>query len=129
MRAALYYRRSSEMQADNFSLDAQQRACREYCQSHGWTVAGEYIDDARSERSADLSKRPEFSRMLEDAEAGACDVIVVQKLDRFSRNLIVTMTTLERLSGAGVGFVSISEQMDFTTPTGRMLLSLLASFA
>ena len=69
------------------------------------------------------------SSMLADAEAGLIDVVVVHKLDRFARNLRVTLETLERLERAGVGFVSISEQMDFTTPIGKVMLATLAAFA
>ncbi len=61
--------------------------------------------------------------MLADAEAGPVDVVVVHKLDRFARNLRVTLETLERLERAGVGFVSIAEQMDFTTPIGKVILA------
>ena len=56
-------------------------------------------------------------------------MIVVHKLDRFSRNLMVTLETLHRLEGAGVGFVSISESMDFTNPIGQVVLATLAAFA
>jgi hypothetical protein len=108
LRVGLYYRRSSEMQADNFSLDAQLRACHDFCRQRGWTIGGEYTDDGKSGRTADLAKRPAFAAMLADAEAGACDVIAVHKLDRFARNVIVTMTTLELLNACDVGFVSIS---------------------
>ena len=67
--------------------------------------------------------------MLADAEAGLIDVVIVHKLDRFARNLRVTLETLERLERSGVGFVSISEQMDFTTPIGKVILATLAAFA
>jgi site-specific DNA recombinase len=67
--------------------------------------------------------------MIEDAEAGLLDVVVVHKLDRFARNLRVTLETLERLDRAGAGFVSISESMDFTTPIGKVILATLAAFA
>ena len=56
-------------------------------------------------------------------------MVVVHKLDRFARNLRVTLDTLERLERCGVGFVSISEQMDFTTPMGKVILATLAAFA
>ncbi len=67
--------------------------------------------------------------MINDAEAGLVDVVVVHKLDRFSRNLMTTLDTLQRLEGAGVGFVSISEAMDFTTPIGKVILATLGAFA
>ncbi len=129
VRAAVYHRVSSEEQVEGYSLDAQQRATAAYCAAHGWELMPEYRDEGKSARSDDLAKRPDFARLLADAEAGLVDVIVVHKLDRFARNLRVTLETLERLERAGVGFVSISEQMDFTTPIGKVILATLAAFA
>ena len=129
LRAGLYGRVSSEEQVQGYSLDAQHRAGRLYCEAHDWPVVRVYTDEAKSARGDDLSKRPDFQRLLADAESGLLDVIVVHKLDRFARNLRVTLETLERLERAGVGFVSISEQMDFTTPIGKVSLATLAAFA
>jgi site-specific DNA recombinase len=80
-------------------------------------------------RTDDLSKRPAFRQMLNDAEASHFDVVVVHKLDRFARNLRVTLETLDRLERVGVGFVSISETMDFSTPMGRMVSSTMGGLA
>jgi DNA invertase Pin-like site-specific DNA recombinase len=129
LRAAAYRRVSSEEQVEGYSLDAQTRAIRLYCESHGWSILHEYSDEGKSARTDDLGKRPAFARMLADAEAGRFDVIVVHKLDLFARNLRVTLETLERLDRAGVAFVSIGEQMDFTTPIGKVILATLAAFA
>src|SRR5215213_4703102 len=129
VRAALYQRVSSEDQIEGYSLDAQDRSGRLYCQTHGWNVGQVYRDEGRSGRTDDLSKRPAFQQMLADAEAGLIDVVVVHKLDRFARNLRVTLETLERLQRAGVGFVSISENMDFTSPIGKVILATLAALA
>ena len=128
-RVGLYERVSSEEQVEGYSLDAQDRAGRLYCEAHGWEIAQVYRDEGRSARADDLAKRPAFREMLADAEAGRLDVIVVHKLDRFARNLRVTLETLERLERSSVGFVSISEQMDFTTPIGKVILATLAAFA
>src|SRR5829696_6585163 len=129
VRAALYERVSSEEQVEGYSLDAQDRAGRLYCEAHGWQVVQVYRDEGRSARTDDLAKRPAFQQMLADAEAGLIDAVIVHKLDRFARNLRVTLETLERLEGARVRFVSISEQMDFATPIGKVVLSTLAAFA
>ena len=129
LRAAPYRRVSSDEQIEGYSLDAQTRAVRQYCESHGWAIVHEYSDEGKSARTDDLAKRPAFGQMLADAEAGLFDVIVVHKLDRFARNLRVTLETLERLDRAGVAFVSISEQMDFTSPIGKVILATLAAFA
>jgi hypothetical protein len=67
--------------------------------------------------------------MLDAAEAGQHDVVIVHKLDRFARSLMVTLRELKRLEEHRVGFVSLSESMDFTTPIGRVILATLAAFA
>lgn len=54
--------------------------------------------------------------------------MVVHKLDRFARNVRITLEYLEKLEKAGVGFVSISEQMDFSSPIGKVILANLAAF-
>src|SRR5215213_2620974 len=128
-RAALYVRVSSEEQVEGYSLEAQVRSGRLYGDAHGWEITEIYRDEGKSARTDDLSRRPAFQQLLADAEAKHFDVIVVHKLDRFSRNLRVTLETLERLQSWGVGFVSISEQMDFTTPIGKVVLATLAAFA
>jgi site-specific DNA recombinase len=63
--------------------------------------------------------------MLEDAEAGRIDVIVVHKNDRFARNRRIAFETFDRLSKCGVGFVSIAENMDYSTPAGQLMLTML----
>jgi site-specific DNA recombinase len=129
LRASVYRRVSSDEQVEGYSLDAQTRAIRSYCEAHGWQIVREYSDEGVSARTDDLKKRPAFTQLLADAEGGLFDVIVVHKLDRFARNLRVTLETLERLDRAGVAFVSISEQMDFTSAIGKVILATLAAFA
>lgn len=129
MRAALYARVSTEEQVQGYSIDAQLRACRAFAQDKGWQVAAEYVDKGRSARTDDISKRPLFKRMTQDVQKNLLDVVVVHKLDRFSRNLRVTFDYLDRLDRQRVGFVSVSEQMDFSTPMGKVILANLAAFA
>src|SRR5215213_4088506 len=128
-RVAVYVRVSTEEQVEGYSLSAQERAAEAFCLAKGWDVVARYRDEGKSARAEVLSKRPEFARMLDDAEAGAFDVIVVHKLDRFARNIRVTLDTLARLEHASVAFVSICENMDFTTPIGRVILATLGAFA
>jgi DNA invertase Pin-like site-specific DNA recombinase len=66
---------------------------------------------------------------LAAAQAHAYDVLVVHKLDRFSRNLRVTLESLDTLGKAGVAFASVTEQIDFTTPWGRLSLTMLGGLA
>lgn len=128
-RAAIYVRVSSEEQVEGYSLSAQERAARAYCEAHGWELVLTYADEGKSAWTDDVAKRPEFSRMLADAEAGAFDVLIVHKLDRFARNVRLCLETLHELESHGVAFVSLSESMDFSTPIGRVILSTLAAFA
>src|SRR5262245_34525776 len=120
LRAAAYHRVSSEEQVDGHSLDAQRRATNLYADAHAWTIAHEYRDEGKSARTEDLTRRPAFAQMLADAEAGLFDVVIVHKLDRFARNVVVALTALERLGRLGVGFVSIAEQMDYSSPQGQL---------
>ncbi len=129
MRVALYARVSSEEQVEGYSIDAQKRAFQALVQVRDWIAIKEYLEEGKSARTEDISKRPIFKVMIADALAGKFDVLVVHKLDRFSRNLRITLEYFDKLLKAGVAFVSISEQMDFTTPSGKVHLALLGAFA
>lgn len=131
VRVVLYARVSTEEQSEEgHSIDAQIRLCRELCARKGWTIVGEYVDAGISGTTVN---RPEFQKMLRAARgsggARSFDIIVVHKLDRFSRSLVDTLVTLTELSRDGVSFCSASEDFDFTTPIGKVLLALLAAFA
>ncbi len=127
-RAAVYVRVSSEEQVDGYSLAAQERAAEAYCGQHGWEPVV-YRDEGTSARVDDIAKRPAFKQMLSDADAGRVDVVVVHKLDRFARNRRVAFEAFERLGKAGVGFVSLQENMDYSTPAGQLMLTMLVGLA
>jgi len=129
MRAALYARVSTEEQVEGYSIDAQRRAFHALVQGRDWLASREYVEEGRSARTEDISRRPVFKEMVTDALAGKFDVLVVHKLDRFSRNLRITLEYFDKLLKAGVAFISINEQMDFTTPSGKVHLALLGAFA
>ena len=105
--AALYARVSTEEQVEGYSLDAQSRAFRALAQGRGWTVYREYVEEGRSAHADDIKKRPVFREAIDDALDGKYGVLVVHKIDRFSRKLRVTLEFFEKLGRAGVGFVSI----------------------
>ncbi len=128
-RAAIYTRVSSDEQVDGFSLDAQLRALEESCRAKGWSIVAHYSDEGKSARGDDLAKRPQFARMMRAVEAREFDVVVVHKLDRFARNIRVTFEQFEVLRKHDVAFVSLNEQMDFSTPIGKVTLATLAAFA
>ncbi|TNM37402.1 hypothetical protein FHP29_16350 [Nocardioides albidus] len=128
MRAAIYCRVSTAEQIEGTSLDEQERKCRAYADSHGWTVADGhvYIDPGISGTDPN---RPEWRRMLAAAGSGAFDVVIVSKLDRFSRSAGHAQTEIRRLVDFGVQFVSLAENLDLTTPQGRAMLGVMATFA
>ena len=129
MRAALYARVSSEEQVEGYSIDAQLRACRSFAKDKGWTVVAEYVDEGKSARTEDISKRPRFKAILEAAKSREFDILIVHKLDRFSRNLLLTLKCFDELSKSGTTFISLSEQIDYTTPMGRVFLAMSGAFA
>jgi DNA invertase Pin-like site-specific DNA recombinase len=79
--------------------------------------------------SGTLTKRPQFTNLLTGARQGLFDVIIVWRLNRFARSLQDLVTTLHELSELNVAFVSVRDQIDLTTSTGRLLLHLLGAFS
>src|SRR5581483_7290300 len=129
VRVALYSRVSTEEQSqEGFSIDAQLRVLREFCQRKGWEIIGEYIDAGVSGKTL---KRPKMQALLRDARSSPrpFDVITVHKLDRFSRSIHDTITTLTELRELGIGLASATQPIDFTTPEGKAMLMMLAVFA
>ena len=129
MRAALYPRVSTEEQVEGYSLNAQRRAFREFVSSKGWISVEEYIEEGKSAHTEDMRKRPVFKDAVDATLDHKFDVLVVHKIDRFSRKLKVTLEYFDKLHKAGVGFVSISEQMDFSTPSGQVFLAMVGAFS
>ena len=129
MRAALYARVSTKDQVDGYSLDAQVRAFRSLVKDRDWVLYREYIEEGRSAHTENVRKRPVFLEAMEDALAGHYDVIVVHRIDRFSRRQMITMEYFQKLAKADVGFVSIENQMDYTTPEGKLMLGFQSALA
>lgn len=129
VRAVLYVRVSTEEQAEEgHSIEAQLRVLRDFCARKGWQVVGEYVDAGASGRTL---KRPKMQALLQDARATprSFDVIAVHKLDRFSRSIADTISTLTQLKEIGIGLASATQPIDFTTPEGKAMLMMLAVFA
>jgi len=129
MRAAGYIRVSSASQVEGHSLDAQERLFRELCKNRGWDPVILYREEGRSARYDSIRKRPAFRRLLEDASRDMFDVVVVHTLDRWARNLRVALEAIGILSRHKVALVSITENLDYSTPQGKLMLNMLGSFA
>lgn len=121
MRAAIYARVSTpDQDPDNQLLEL-----RRYVGARHW-VPTEYVDRGVS---GSKDRRPALDQLMSDARRRKVDVVVVWRLDRFGRNLRHLITAIDELNAVGVAFVSLGENIDTTSPTGRLLLGVMASFA
>ncbi|MBI9046680.1 MAG: recombinase family protein [Anaerolineaceae bacterium] len=125
-KVAIYVRVSSEEQIDGYSLDAQENKCKEFAASRQWIVYKVYIDAGVSAKN---DKRPEFQKLITDAEKGKFKAILVHKLDRFSRSITDISNYFTRLSDNNVMLTSVTEQFDFASPHGRMFFHMMAVMA
>jgi DNA invertase Pin-like site-specific DNA recombinase len=122
-RAAIYARVSTSSGQDP---EMQIRELREYCSNRKWKIAGEFVD---SGISGAANSRPELNRLMADANRRRFDVVVVWKFDRFARSVSHLLRSLETFSALGIEFISLSEQLDTSTPTGKMVFTILGSVA
>lgn len=128
MRVALYLRVSTEDQArEGYSLAAQEHTLREWCIRNGHDISGIYIDAGLSAK--DIVHRPQMRRMMQDAQTGAFDAILVWALSRFTRSMLDLCSTLDTLAACGVSLISYSEAFDVSTPTGRAMAGVVGVFA
>ena len=128
-RAVAYLRVSNLSQVDGHSLDAQDRLFRQLCDTRDWGALRVYREEGASAHSESIKKRPVFRQLMEDAKKGEFDIVVVHTLDRWSRNLRITLESLAQLAMHDVALVSITENIDYSTPQGRLLVQMLGSFA
>lgn len=126
VRAAIYARVSTEDQVDGTSLGDQRKICRSLIDQRGWTMVGEFVDEGVT---GTKRQRPQWQAMLQEAQAGNLDAIVVSKLDRFGRNAGHAISEMDRFTELGVDFVSVKENIDLSTAHGRMMRTMLAGFA
>jgi len=126
-RAVGYKRVSAREQLEGHSLDAQEVHINGYVQTQGWSLVQIYTDAGISAKKG--SHRPALEQLLRDAKAGKFDVVVVDKIDRFYRHLGGLLSALDQLNSSGVSFASVQEKLDFTTPWGKLMLTVLGMLA
>ena len=129
LRAVGYIRVSDESQVEGHSLDAQRNEIARWCESHGYQLVCIYSDQGVSAHTDRINHRPQLVELLRDAENGLFDLVVVHTLDRWARNVGVQRQALQVLGDARVGFASVTEGIDFTTPSGRLLLTTIGGVA
>lgn len=126
MPTAAIYCRQSFYKEDSCSIDMQIERSKAFCISQGWDYIVYDIDKGYSGKDTD---RPGFKQMMKDIAAGKINFVVVYKLDRISRNLKDFFGLMEEFNSREVGFRSLTENFDTTTPMGRAMLAIIAVFA
>ena len=121
LRAGLYARVSTN---DQQTLPMQLRALRDYTARRGWTVTMQV-----KEVGSGAKQRQMREKLIDAARRREIDVVLVWRLDRWGRSVTDLLATLQELEHLGVGFVSLTEALDLTTPAGRAMAALLAVFA
>jgi DNA invertase Pin-like site-specific DNA recombinase len=121
-RAALYVRVSSGEQ----NTGAQERALRDYVQRRGWKIEQIHKDQGVSGAS---SNRPALNELMKACRLGSVDVVVVWKFDRFARSLKQLMSGLEMCRALGIDFVSVTESIDTSLPSGELVFQMIGAVA
>jgi DNA invertase Pin-like site-specific DNA recombinase len=124
MNAALYARVSTKDKGQDPEM--QLTELREFAAKRGWQVVGEFVDIGVS---GSKDSRPQLDAMMRLAKVRKLDVIAVWKLDRFGRSLRHLVDTLAELKAVGVAFVSLRDNLDLTTPAGRMMFHVIGAMA
>ena len=118
-RVALYIRISTGDQ----NADLQKNELPEYCQFRKWEIVETYSDTM----SGAKDKRPALDRLMADARRGKFDVVAVWRFDRFARSTSHLLRALEEFQSLGIDFVSLRESIDTSTPTGKMVFTILGA--
>jgi DNA invertase Pin-like site-specific DNA recombinase len=124
VRTAIYARVSTTNNGQDPTM--QTRELREYCERRGWKVSDEYVDEGIS---GTKDSRPELNKLMADAHRRRFDAVVVWRFDRFARSVSHLLRALENFKALGIEFVSLSEQVDTSTPTGKMVFTVLGAVA
>jgi DNA invertase Pin-like site-specific DNA recombinase len=123
-RVAIYARVSTTSHGQDVSL--QTRELEQFATARGWHLVDAYIDAGVS---GTKDSRPELNRLMADAHKRRFDVVAVWRFDRFARSVSHLLRALETFNALGIAFVSLSEQMDTTTPAGKMVFTVLGAVA
>ena len=123
MRVALYARVST---LNGQNPETQLMELREYASRRDWEVIGEYVDAGVS---GSKDSRPSLNRLMAHASQRKFDAICVWKLDRFGRSLKHLVTAISELEALGVTFISLKDNWDLSTPSGRLMFQIVGAMA
>jgi DNA invertase Pin-like site-specific DNA recombinase len=104
----------------------QTRELKEYCQRLGWEIVDEYVDHGFSGAK---DSRPALNRLMADAHRRCFDTVLVWKLDRFGRSLRHLVNALAELEARRIAFVSLRDNLDLSTPSGRLMFQIIGAMA
>jgi DNA invertase Pin-like site-specific DNA recombinase len=123
-RVAIYARVSTTNHGQDAGM--QTREMRQFAEARGWKLADEYVD---SGVSGSKDSRPELNRLMADAKRRKFDVVLVWKLDRFGRSLRHLVNALAEFESLGIAFVSLSDNLDLSTASGRLMFNIIGAMA
>lgn len=123
VRVALYARVSTLSLQDP---EMQLRELRDYAERRGWSVTEEYVDQGIS---GSRESRPALNRLMADAQRRRFDAVLVWKIDRFGRSLKHLVVSLAELGAWGVSFISFRDNLDLSTPSGRLMFQIIGAMA
>ena len=123
MRVGLYARVST---TNGQSPEMQLAELREYSARRGWEIFREYVDQGVS---GSKESRPELNRLMADAHHRHFDIVLCWKVDRFGRSLRHLVNALADLDSYGIAFVSLRDNLDLSTPSGRLMFQIIAAMA
>lgn len=127
-KTAIYIRVSTEDQArEGYSIEAQKRNALDYCRKKGYENYEFYIDEGISAKT--LKKRPQVMRLIEDVKNNRIDVVVVFKLDRFSRKVRDIAELIDLFQKHDARLESLTEELDISSQSGRAMIQMLGVFA
>jgi DNA invertase Pin-like site-specific DNA recombinase len=121
MKVAIYCRVSTEKQ----ELENQIEICKKYCEIKGWEIFDIYADVISGKKES----RPEFNRLLKDMRDYKFGAVVVSKLDRLARSLKHLLNLVEEFNSKGVHFITATQIIDTTSPTGKLQFQIMGAFA
>ena len=123
-RVALYARVSTSN--GHQDPEMQLSELREYALRRGWDITQEYVDAGIS---GSKESRPELNKLMADAHQRKFDGVLVWKLDRFRRSLKHLVNSLAELEARGVAFISFRDDLDLSTPSGRLMFQIIGAMA